>query len=231
MTSQFFQELDHIRKELLTMGSLVEQATRLATTAITDRRLDLVTTVINGDRKIDAYENDIDHECHRILALYQPVAQDLRLIITVLKVNKELERMGDHAKSIARCAEAICSHESLSAEATLNHMADQVLAMVKNALDATVRNDAELAASVRKADDAVDANCDKIFADVQEAMSKGGDIIGAGVSMITVARNLERIGDLATNIAKDVIFLVKGTTVRHGGISGKTLEQSGFSEY
>lgn len=218
MSSHFFQELDQVRQGLLTMGSLVENATRQAITAVCDRRSDLVTTVINGDRKIDAYENDIDHECHRILALYQPVAQDLRLIITVLKVNKELERMGDHAKSIARCVESLTKHEPLPTENILSTMSDRVLTMVKDALDATVRGDATLAQQVRDADDAVDSDCDRIFADVQEQMHAGGDIITAGVALITVARNLERIGDLATNIAKDVIFLVQGTTVRHGGI-------------
>lgn len=218
MSSQFFQELDRVRKELLTMGALVENATRQAISGVVQRRLDLVDTVINGDRKIDAYENDIDHECHRILALYQPVAQDLRLIITVLKVNKELERMGDHAKSIARCVANIAEHDSLPAEGRLAQMSDRVLTMVKDALDATVRNDAELAQQVREADDAVDDDCDHIFAEMQQAMQSGGSIIAAGVALITVARNLERIGDLATNIAKDVIFLVKGTTVRHGGI-------------
>ena len=217
--NQFFTELDKVRQDLLTMGSLVEQATRQAIVAVTERRSDLVTTVINGDRKIDAYENDIDHECHRILALFQPVAKDLRLIITVLKVNKELERMGDHAKGIARCVETLSKHDQMQCENRLNSMSDHVMTMVRDALDATVREDAELAEKVREADDEVDAECDEIFAKVQEKMVDGGEIVNAGVALITVARNLERIGDLATNIAKDVIFLVKGTTVRHGGIS------------
>ena len=224
--SQFFIELDKVRQNLLTMGSLVEQATRQAIIAVTERRSDLVTTVLNGDRKIDAYENDIDHECHRILALFQPVAKDLRLIITVLKVNKELERMGDHAKGIARCVEALSKHDQLQCESKLTTLSDQVLTMVHDALDATVREDAELAEKVRQADDEVDAGCDDLFARVQEKMIDGGEIVGAGVALITVARNLERIGDLATNIAKDVIFLVKGTTVRHGGITNATMAEA-----
>ena len=130
--------------------------------------------------------------------------------------------MGDHA-GIARCVDALSKHDSLPCESRLSAMSDHVLTMVRDALDATVREDAELAEKVRAADDQVDAECDEMFAKVQEKMVDGGEIVGAGVALISVARNLERIGDLATNIAKDVIFLVKGTTVRHGGITNATM--------
>jgi phosphate transport system protein len=223
--SHFHQELEGVRKQLIAMGGLVEVAIRDAVAALAHRRRDLIMGVIEGDKRVDAMENDIDATCHRMLALYQPVAGDLRLILTAMKVNNELERMGDHAKNIARAAAYLDDHEPLPVYSDLEDISRRVVVMVKQSLDAAITSDVELAHEVRTADRAVDEAHIALMERAEKLMYDNREAVSRGVHLINACRNLERIGDLAVNIAKDVIFMVSGDQVRHGGASTATLNK------
>jgi phosphate transport system protein len=211
------QGLEQLKKELLTMGGLVETATRKGVNSLIHRRRDLIDEVIEEDEEIDALENTIDDHAHLILALQRPVANDLRFVLTAMKVNNELERMGDHAKNIAESARFLCEQQPLPVYTRFEQMSEQVLPMVKHALDALVKGDADLAQSVRNDDDLVDQAHQDMFQRLTTLMHDDGSTIERAVQALSASRNLERIADLATNIAKDVIFLTVGEQVRHGG--------------
>lgn len=222
----FLKGLDQIRKNTVAMGGLVEDAISKAVSALVHRRRELIAEVLDGDKRIDAMENEIDQECHRLLALHQPVARDLRLVITVMKVNNELERMGDHCKNIARAAEYLDAHDPLPVYRDLEQMSQFVIKMVKDALDSAVTNNEVMAQAVRRADDLVDESYRRMFQKLQDVMYEDRETISRAVHVLTACRNLERIGDLATNIAKDTIFLVSGDQVRHGGITTSDLDRA-----
>jgi len=217
MTVAFQRDLDHLKQELLSMGTKVEAAIRKSMAALVKQRPELVAEVISGDRAIDHQETAIEEGCLRVLALHQPVARDLRLILTVIKVNNELERMGDHAKNVAEAAEYLCKHESLPVYQDLDHMSVAAMRMVHEALQALIAQDTDLARHVRGEDDEVDDAYGDTLTHLSEVMQRSGDMVERGLHVMTAARNIERIADIATNIAKDVIFLVEGRIVRHRG--------------
>jgi len=211
------QECEDLKRDLLRMGTLVEEALGKCVASLMNRREELAEEVVEGDRQIDALENTIDERCTQILALQQPVANDLRLILTVMKANDELERMGDHAKNVAKSAKKLAHHPPLPVYDTIEQLSRQAGRMVRESLDAFLRNDADLARRVRTSDDDVDDACDSILQQVSHLMAGDSSKVEAGLLVLRATQNLERIGDLATNIAKDVIFLVDGAIVRHGG--------------
>jgi phosphate transport system protein len=216
MTKHLQRDLDELKKEILTMGALVEEATSKAITALTNRRTDLAEEVRTGDNVLDEKEVHVEESCLKVLALHQPVAIDLRFIVAVLKVNNDLERMGDLASNVAERALHLATGEPLPIPLKFEELGDRVRAMVKNSLDALVNVDPELARKVCADDDAVDELNRELFARAQDLMKERPETVRHAVSALSASRHLERIADLATNIAEDVIFMVEGEIVRHG---------------
>jgi phosphate transport system protein len=210
------RDLDRLKRQILTMGSLVETAANKSITAFLDRETDLAAEVLAGDNRIDETEVEVEEDCLKILALHQPFAGDLRFIITVLKVNNDLERMGDLAVNIAERAEALAHQPRLEIPIDLDDMADRVRRMVREALDSLVGQDVKLARKVLKDDQDVDAIHRKMYDVLQSVMTSDPAKIDRAIQTLSVSRNLERIADLATNIVEDVVFLVEGEVIRHG---------------
>jgi phosphate transport system protein len=209
------RDLDNLSKQLLTMGAMVEDATNKAFLALSQRRKDVAQAVVQGDDAINEKENLIEEECLKILALHQPVATDLRFIITALKVNNDLERMGDLAVNIAERAKGLAELDPAPLPASLNTLVSNVQAMVRDSLNSLVNMDAHLARKVCEVDDEVDDINRAMYTEMQEVMRKDPALVERAISTLSVSRHLERIADLATNIAEDVVFLVEGEIVRH----------------
>lgn len=217
MTKHLVRDLVNLKKLLLEVGAMVEEATNKAITALTQRRADVAAEVIESDDEIDSKEVLIEEECLKILALHQPVASDLRFVIAALKVNNDLERMGDQAVNIAERAAALAELPPIEIPLNVDRMADVVKTMVRSSLDAHVNLDTELALSVGRMDDEVDDLNREVFAIMQEAMSRDQSLIARAVHYLSASRDLERIADLATNVAEDVVFMVEGEVIRHRG--------------
>lgn len=215
MSKHLQRDLDRLKKQLLTMGGMVEEATDRAIAAVTDRRRELAEQVMTGDDAIDAKELEVEDECLKMLALHQPVASDLRFIITVLKVNNDLERMGDLAKNIAERAAALVQQPPIDGAQEFRPMAERVRRMVHECIDALVTRDVDLANKVCLDDREVDEENKRRFATLQEVMRRSPDAVERAVHLLSVSRHLERIADHATNVAEDVVFLVDGEVIRH----------------
>ena len=209
------RDLDNLSKELLTMGAMVEDATNKAVLALSQRRTDLAQEVVLGDDAINEKENRIEEECLKVLALYQPVATDLRFIVTAMKVNNDLERIGDLAVNIAERANWLAELDPIPLPESLNKLVSNVQAMVRDSLNSLVNMDSQLARNVCDVDDEVDDINRRMFTEMQDLMKKDPSMVERAISTLSVSRHLERIADLATNIAEDVIFLVEGEIVRH----------------
>jgi phosphate transport system protein len=217
MSKHLQRDLESLKRQILEMGSLSEGALRDAVEALLERRMEPAETVIRRDKEIDVREVEIEEECLKVLALHQPVAQDLRFLVAVLKVNNDLERIGDHAQNIAKRAVKMARDGWKEAPPPgLRKMTDRVLQMLKRSLDALVRMDPQAARAVCREDDDVDALLKELFQSQMERMAKHPDWIPHLMGDLSVARNLERIADLATNIAEDVVFTVEGEVIRHG---------------
>ena len=197
------------------MGLLVERAIADATEALFERHSDKAHTVLKGDQEINLHEIEIDELGHELIALYQPAAVDLRLITMVLKITNDLERMGDQAVNIAEKALAINQEPPLKPYQDLPRMAEEARRMVRDAMDAFMESDPEKARAILERDDRVDEFNDKIYEEIQLILVKSPEHIRTGISLIMVSHNLERVADLATNIAEDVIYLKRGIDVRH----------------
>jgi phosphate transport system protein len=209
------RDLDALRKSLLDLGGRVEVAIRDATAALTQRDADLARKVIRGEREIDLDEVRLEEECLKILALNQPVAGDLRFVITALKVNNDLERMGDSAESIAARALQLMQLPAVAMPGELAPMVQGARGMTRKALDCLVQGDVPLARQVLDDDAMVDGSQVQIFATLQQRMRQAPQEIEQCVLLLSATRQIERIADLATNIAEDVIFLHDGEIVRH----------------
>ena|SRR5688572_16163976 len=215
MSKHLQRDLERLKREVLTMGGMVEAATDLAITAVIDRRKDLAEQVTSGDDRIDAKELEVEDECLKMLALHQPVASDLRFIITVLKVNNDLERMGDLAKNIAERALQLVKQPPIDGAQDFRRMAERVRKMVHECIDALVQRDVDLARKVCVDDREVDEENKRRFEQLQEVMRKDPATVERAVCLLSVSRHLERIADHATNVAEDVVFLVDGEVIRH----------------
>ena len=210
------RDLERLKKEILTVGSMVEEATDKAILALMNRRPELAREVIEGDEAIDAKEVEVEEQCLKILALHQPVAVDLRFIVAVMKVNNDLERMGDLAVNIAERAAFLATNEPIGVLLSFKKMVDAVRAMVHQSLDALVNLDPALARNVLQRDDEVDEINREMFEVLQQLMHDDHATIERAVHTLSSSRNLERIADHATNIAEDVIFMIEGDVIRHG---------------
>ena len=217
MSIHLIREVRKLQKYILNVGAMVEDAMRQAVTAMEERDPDLAEQVIAGDKQIDLMELEVEEVCLSVLALHQPVAHDLRYVIASLKINHDLERIGDLAASIAKQALALSNEPALPIrQFGLSEMMHRVQDMVKQSLDSYVKLDAELAQQVRKDDDEVDELHREMYASVEQKMREEPDRIDAYVRLLNTARQLERSADHACNIAKDVIYMITGEIVRHG---------------
>ena len=215
MPKHLQRDLEYLKKELLTIACLVEKATNKAILALTERRSELAEEVIREDDLIDEKEVQVEEDCLKVLALHQPVAADLRFIITALKVNNDLERMGDLAVNIAERAAYLSTHERLGLSLDFPRMTEGVQTMLRNSLDALTHMDTKLARNVLTMDDEIDDANRKMYVVLQEWMHKDPDSIERAVHLLSVSRHLERIADLTTNIAEDVVYMVEGELIRH----------------
>jgi phosphate transport system protein len=213
--SHFQEELDQLKARLLEMGGLAEERVRCAVTALVERNVDLVHEVLAGDAPINQLHIEVDGRCVKLLALYQPMAVDLRTILSAVKINTDLERVGDLAINIAEAALRYLAYAPVKELIDIPRMADIAHGMLRDALDAFVRRDTDLAQRVLDADDALDALKTQVFRELLTYMLQDPQTIQPAIDLILVSRHLERIGDHATNVAEDVIFMVSARDVRH----------------
>ena len=215
MSIHLQKDLEHLDKELLILSSMVEDATNKAILALVDRRLDLARQVMREDDRINTREVLIEEECLKMLALHQPVAADLRFIVAVLKVNNDLERMGDLAVNIAERAAYLATQEPLQVSLDFPKMAEGVREMVRESLDALTNMNPRLARHVLTMDDEIDEANRGMFDILQDLMHRDPSTIERAVHLLSASRHLERIADLATNIAQDVVYIAEGRMIRH----------------
>jgi phosphate transport system protein len=211
----FEEDLQVLKKRLLEMGALVEQRVHQAISALMERRPEAAEEVSQADQDVNDLQIEIDERCLKLLALQNPMATDLRLITAAMKINADLERIGDQAVNIAETALKVIAHAPLRPVLDLHRMAELAQKMTRDSLDAFVRRDSSLARAVLAQDDEVDLLKDQSFRVLLTYMMADPGTIERALGLILVARNLERIADHATNIAEDVIFVVEGKDVRH----------------
>ena len=213
----FEDELDRLKECLVRMAGLAEEQVDTAVEALLARDLERAEQVLDRDPEIDELEVSIDNQAISLLALQQPMARDLRFITMAMKIGNDLERVGDHAVNIAHALSYIVESPPLPQLPELEEMTGLSTEMLNDALNAFVQADSELARSIGRRDDRVDELHENVFRIVLTHMMEDPRKIGAGIDMILVSRNLERIADLATNIAEDVVFMVEGQSIKHGG--------------
>ena len=211
----FREELEELQSKLLEMGGLVEAAIHNSIYALVERDEDRAKEVMWGEAQINQKEIEIDELATRLLALFQPMARDLRFITAVIKMNNDLERMGDLAVNITERALTLMKEPVLRPLIDIPRMAELSEGMVRRSLDAFARGDAEMARDVLLADDEVDRLRDAVYNELTQFMQEERTTINRAIALMFIAQNLERIADHATNIAEDVLFLVKGIDVRH----------------
>lgn len=216
MAKHLFRDLENLKKELLLIGAMVEDATHKALIALTESRMELADEVIEGDRIVDSKEIEVEEDCLKILALHQPVAADLRYVVAAMKVNNDLERCGDLADNIASRAKfLISSGESFQVPEEIHEMGSRVRSMLRESLNALVHLDTHLARKVLLDDDDIDERHRQLYSLLRQRMEKNPTRIELEMNLLSVSRYLERIADLATNIAEDVVFMVDGDVIRH----------------
>ncbi len=216
MSLHLQRDLENLKKEILEIGGLVEEAINNSVIALKSRDSALAQTVLVKEEVIDEKEVKIEDACLKILALYQPVAADLRFIVVIMKVNNDLERMGDLATNIAGRAIFLSEDDPLDDLLdVIENLPGMVQKMVRDSLDSLVKMDVGRAREVIKADAAVDDLNRLMYRKVNEAIMADSSITERAISLLSVSRYLERIGDLSTNIAEDVLFMVEGNVVRH----------------
>ena len=213
--TRFHQGLDDLKQKLLAMGGMAEQAVERAVRAYQTRELGLCQIVLRDESKINAAERDVDEMSIDLLAMQQPMAIDLRFIVACIKINADLERVGDQAVNIAERVMDLIMRPDPGLNVDIPRMAQMSISMVRDALNAFLTADVELAQSVLERDDLVDNMNREIFEAVDTAMAKSAGMHRNLLDTLIVARNLERVADHATNIAEDVIFWVRGADVRH----------------
>jgi phosphate transport system protein len=215
MTLHFRREIDHLKKMILDEAAQVEESLQKAMKALKEKDVDLAKEVMDSDDIIDQMEIDVEEECLKILALHQPVAIDLRFVISVLKINNDLERIGDLTANIAERAHSLFNYMPLELAPAILEMVPECLSMLKNSIDSLVNMDTELANEVCDADEKVDELHASMYKNVQQNIKDTCEDIEPYLNMLGISRYLERIADHATNIAEDVIYMVEGEISRH----------------
>lgn len=215
MPAHLLRDVERLKKEILTLGTMAELAVREATTAIETRDVALAKRVIDNDYKLDEMEVQVEESCLKILALYQPVATDLRFIIAALKINNDLERVGDLAVNVAERAAFLATQPPIDISFDFQTMARKAQTMLKKSLDALVNFSADIAHQVCASDDEIDAMNRRVFLMVEEAIHARPEHTESLIHTLSVSRHIERIADHATNIAEDVIYMIEGKIIRH----------------
>lgn len=215
MPKRLQKDIEKIKKMVLSVGAMVEERLRMSIKAIETWDAGLAEDIIRRDYEIDELEIEVEEECLKILALHQPVAVDLRFIIATIKINSELERIGDEAVNIANRVRNISKRRKLDLSFDFTIMAEKAATMLRLSLDALVNLDQDLAFKVLTLDDEVDLMHREIYDRIKEAMSQNPDYVGYLINLYTTSRHLERVGDHSTNIAEEVIYLIEGEIIRH----------------
>jgi len=215
MTKHFRKELETIKKRILTLGSMVEDLVHDSVQAVDRVDADLADEIIKKDSEIDEAEVDIEEECLKVLALHQPVAVDLRFIIAVIKINNELERIGDQAVNIAQRVQVIAKRPKPPFWFDYSEMGEKAQKMLRMSLDALVNLDVDLAYRVITMDDEVDQIKSDAYDKIKQAIQDLPERVGYYINLLLISRHLERLADHATNIAEEVIYLVEGEIFRH----------------
>lgn len=220
MSAHLNRELNRLKQQAIRLGALVEDAIAKSIDALVRRDRVLAEQVMADDDRIDRFEVEVEEECLKILALYQPVAADLRFVVAVLKMNNDLERMGDLAAHIAHMSALLTEQAPVDLPLDFPAMAARVQSMVQRCLDALVNADADLAQRVCADDDEVDEMRAAFYRTISDALHRRPQDADALLTLLSVSRHLERLADMATNVAQDVIYMVRGQIVRHGGRAG-----------
>ena len=215
MNGHFQKELTKIKKMVLSLGAMVEDRVQLVRTAIDTIDGNIAKEIIQRDMEIDEMEVDLEEECLRSLALYQPVATDLRFLVAVIKINNDLERIGDEAVNVAQRIEFLSSQKVTQFPFDYNVMVEKAQGMLQKSLDSLVNMDLDLAIQVLSLDDAVDEMKAAAYDKIKDSMRQHPDQVGNLINMLLISRHLERIADHATNIAEEVIYMIEGDIVRH----------------
>jgi phosphate transport system protein len=215
MQRHFDEDIEKLHHELLLMSGRTEAIIRKALEALVRRDPVLAEQVFADDKVIDRMEIDIEEACIRLLALQQPLARDLRLITSALKISNDLERVADHAVNIAGCAKELATKPEVRPLADLPLLAEKSIAMLRDALEAFVRNDAETARGLGRRDDEVDDLNRRMFAELIRRMIADPQQVERSMTLVLVGRNLERIADLATNVAEEVVFIAEARIIKH----------------
>jgi phosphate transport system protein len=218
MERHFEIDLSELKERLLWMGSLAEWAVHQAIHAMLEAQEPLTESVLKEESAINELQMEIDDRVMQLLALHQLMATDLRFVLAVARINNDLERIADQAVNIAQSAKRILRHPRVKPYVDLPHMSELAEGMVRDSLNAVVRRDMELARAVLLRDDQVDHLCDQIFRGLLSYMMGDSAVVFQSFELILVAKNLERVADLATNIAEDVIYMVEGHDVRHHAV-------------
>ena len=216
MTRHFQKELIKIKKMILSLGAAVEERVQMAKAAIDDRDAQLARKIIKQDFEIDEMEVEVEEECLKVMALHQPVAVDLRFLIAVIKINNDLERIGDQAVNIAERVVFITKQNPPDFVFDYSTMAEKAQIMLKMSLDALVNMDVDLALKVCLLDDEVDDIKVIAYNKIKDVMAQDVENLGYYINLLLISRHLERLADHATNIAEEVIYMIEGEIVRHG---------------
>ncbi len=216
------EEITNLKRLLLEMAVSVEEMIGKSIKALKERNVILAESIIKSDESINKMEVEIDNVCIKILALYHPEAEDLRTVTMVMKINNDLERIGDHAVNIAERAIYLADKASVKPLIDIPRMAEKAIEMLKESLDAFVNKNSELAVEIRKKDDDVDSLQDQVLRELVTYMIADPGIIDRALPLLLITRDLERVADLATNIAEDVFYIARGSVLKHN-----TLEREG----
>jgi phosphate transport system protein len=214
-TRHFAEELAALKQRLLVMGGLAEDRVQTAMRALIARDHNTIAHVIHGDEAVNRLHLEIDDRCFKLLALHQPMAGDLRAVVSIVKINSDLERVGDLAVNLAEAAQRYIEHAPVKPLIDLPRMSEVAQRMLHDALDAFISRNVEIAQRVLTEDDFLDALKNQVFRELLSYMLSDPRKIEPGIELILMSRHLERVGDHATNIAEDVIFIVEGRDVRH----------------
>ncbi len=218
----FQDDLDALKQRVLAMGGLAEERVREAVRGLMDRDSAALDAVLSGDQPINDLHIELDDRCFKLLALHQPMAADLRVIVAAVKINTDLERVGDLAVNIGEAGKRYLRHAPVKPLIDIPRMGELAQSMLRDSLDAFVRRDIALAEAVLAQDDTLDALKTQIFRELLTYMLQDPATIEPALDLILISRHLERIGDHATNVAEDVIFILSAKDVRHPGSTAKT---------
>jgi len=215
MDRHFFDELNSLKEQLLNMGSLAEEMVTIAVRALVEHDVKLLDKICDNEDRVNRYQVDIDENCLKLIALHQPTASDLRFLLGIIKINAELERVGDHAVNICNGVSLVLEQAQLKPYVDIPKMVEIVSSMFEDSLHAFVNLDADKARLILLRDDQVDQLRYKIIQELIDLMTRDPSKVGIAVQLILIANHFEKIADHATNIAEVVIFVAQGKDVRH----------------